>query len=147
MKYKGTFEPQYVLGKSSISFTERAKSDCADPESLTWDLLDDDLRKRFDERPFVSLSQDRALAEKTDTADLPDGKAANVRLDPADLKADGTEVSLFSFHMPGVLTREQVEAEIDLDHLKLLAQGSVVEMSVSQMFRIVLPTNQDNGRN
>lgn len=34
----------------------------SDPESLQWDFFDEDLRKKLDGSPYVSLSRDRAIA-------------------------------------------------------------------------------------
>ena len=39
-------------------------------------------------------------------------------------------VSLFSYNMPGVLKREEVE-KLDLDHWKLVVRNTLVEMEVS----------------
>lgn len=43
MRYKADYHPQYLL----------------DPETYAWDALDDDLRRRLDVRPYVSLSAER----------------------------------------------------------------------------------------
>ena len=43
MKYKVDYYPQYIL----------------DPESYTWDLLDDDIKRRLDVRKYVSLSREK----------------------------------------------------------------------------------------
>jgi arginine-tRNA-protein transferase len=44
MRYKGDYTPQYML----------------DPSSYNWDLLDDEMKKRLDNRKFVSLSLEQA---------------------------------------------------------------------------------------
>lgn len=43
MRYKGDYHPQYVL----------------DPRTHTWDLFDDDLRRKMDAKKFVCLSEER----------------------------------------------------------------------------------------
>ncbi|KAK2777725.1 Arginyl-tRNA--protein transferase 1 [Onygenales sp. PD_12] len=121
MRYKANFEPQYIL----------------DPESLTWDLLDDDFKKKLDKHPYVSLSSERASAaakavdgdvEMQDTAtndeekESPDGK---METDPL---ANEEGMSLFDVHMPGVMTLKELEEQVDLDHWQLLAHGVLVEM-------------------
>ncbi|KAK2806571.1 Arginyl-tRNA--protein transferase 1 [Onygenales sp. PD_10] len=121
MRYKANFEPQYIL----------------DPESLTWDLLDDDFKKKLDKHPYVSLSSERASAaakavggdvEMQDTTandeekESPDGK---METDPL---ANEEEMSLFDVHMPGVMTLKELEEQVDLDHWQLLAHGVLVEM-------------------
>ncbi|KAL1956939.1 hypothetical protein VTO42DRAFT_6686 [Malbranchea cinnamomea] len=103
MRYKANFRPQYLL----------------DPESLTWDPLDDNLRAKLDKRRYVSLSRDRRLeAEGTDPNTVED-----------ELFQPGEEeISLFDVHMPGVLTLEELRAQVDLDHWRMLVQGELVEL-------------------
>ncbi|KAK2810579.1 hypothetical protein FQN50_002836 [Emmonsiellopsis sp. PD_5] len=129
MRYKANFEPQYIL----------------DPESLTWDLLDEDFKKKLDKHPYVSLSSERASAAakaiegddvemRDDTAnndddddeqkESPDGKM-ETETDPL---ANEEEMSLFDVHMPGVMTLKELEEQVDLDHWQLLAHGVLVEM-------------------
>lgn len=43
------------------------------------------------------------------------------------------DVSLFDLKVPGVLTKEEVESNIDLDHWLLVANGMLVEMEVSMI--------------
>lgn len=38
--------------------------------------------------------------------------------------------SLFNYRIPGVLSKEQVAAECDLDHWKMLVQGTLVDIQV-----------------
>lgn len=105
MRYKGEYRPQYVL----------------DPESLTWDPLDGELRALLDKKRYVSLSRERRLKQtakgtggdpakssQDDTeADsysdfpYPTAKEAN------DAVSDG--VSLFDVKVPGVMTEEEIK--------------------------------------
>ncbi|KAL4893196.1 arginine-tRNA-protein transferase [Aspergillus ambiguus] len=103
MRYKATFQPQYVL----------------DPESYTWDPLAGELATKLDQRPYVSLSRDRRIADGT----APEAEAEA----DADGEINDEEMSLFDVRMPGVLTREEVQA-LDLDHWLLLVHGSFVHM-------------------
>lgn len=139
MRYKGRFEPSYIL----------------DPESLKWDLLDDDLRKRLDQRKYVSLSRDRQLGTQpaengtlvgpvlTDMKTTPSHveeltkeklgeklKGEDIELDSDPSDPDDTDIpegSLFDYNIPGVLTKEEV-AKLDLDHMKLLVRTALVDL-------------------
>lgn len=51
MRYKGDYTPQYLL----------------DPDSYDWDLLDSELKKKLDEKKFVSLSQERKRLEASES--------------------------------------------------------------------------------
>jgi len=123
MRYKATFQPQFML----------------DPQSLTWDQFDEELRQKLDKRPYVSLSQDRALAaqaapKNSDETEAPStavnrGGAGLVKSDKVDSEiSDDTDMSLFDVNMPGVLTRQELEDQVDLDHWLLVAHGVLVEM-------------------
>lgn len=129
MRYKGTFRPQYVLGKPSQSpstpvIDNQLTNNNVDPESLTWDPLDGVLSQKLDQRPYVSLSRDR----KTEAE--PSNSPAKEEEEEADIEINDEEVSLFDLHVPGVLTVEEVKA-LDLDHWLLLVRGTFVHMIVS----------------
>jgi arginine-tRNA-protein transferase len=53
MRYKGDYSPQYML----------------DPDSYQWDPLDAELKKKLDERKFVSLSRERKGEASTQSND------------------------------------------------------------------------------
>jgi len=138
MRYKGRFEPSYIL----------------DPESLEWDLLNDDLRRRLDQRKYVSLSNERrleqqpgdgtasgpAIAEVKSTSSRVEettketleeklkGEDVEIDSDPSD--PDDNEIpegSLFDYKIPGVLTKAEV-SKLDLDHMKLLVRTALVDL-------------------
>ncbi|CAG8954031.1 hypothetical protein HYFRA_00009131 [Hymenoscyphus fraxineus] len=114
MKYKGDYTPQYML----------------DPVSYNWDLLDDDLRSKLDKRKYLSLSQ-MANNQEDDQPDTHQPPKDNVgdKIDDADNSDDedppipNPELPLFSRSMPGLLSREQLLTEVDLDHIKLKVRG------------------------
>ncbi|OAX81516.1 hypothetical protein ACJ72_04141 [Emergomyces africanus] len=113
MRYKANFQPQYVL----------------DPESFMWDPFDD-YKEKLDRRPYVSLSRDRALEATTQTGGEVQTQlsAQENRTSNVEPLADEEDMSLFDINMPGVLTLQQVEEQVDLDHWKLLAHGVLVDM-------------------
>lgn len=103
MKYKIDFHPQYVL----------------DPETFAWDLFDDDLKRRLDARPYVSLSRERregieAPSNGTGTKfkDIDRG-VLSANDEDNNSASDGDfdwSISLFSRGMPGVLSRDYVDS-------------------------------------
>lgn len=135
MRYKGTYRPQYILGKSYFIhlLSSWIKTNSPDPESYTWDPLDGELSKKLDERPYVSLSRDRKLASQKESSQ--DASTAAEASQGKETGENDEEMSLFDLHMPGVLTVEEVQA-LDLDHWLLLVHGSFLEMTVSYRPRI-----------
>lgn len=134
MRYKGDYSPQYML----------------DPDTYAWDLLDADLKKKLDERKFVSLSRERAKGETAslpsqngDTAEL---QSSNRAIDAPE-KNDDTEMEededsdddppvpnpdapLWERSMPGILTKDQLLTEINLDQIKLQIGGEMYEVGM-----------------
>lgn len=121
MKYKGDYSPQYML----------------DPESYSWDLLDADVKKQLDKSKYLSLSSDNVSASKQlDTeqatappysSDLPN-EAMSDPVDEDDEDDDDEAVPnpdtpLFARGVPGVMTKEQLLEEVDLDHISLSVRG------------------------
>lgn len=138
MRYKGQFQPSHLL----------------DPESLEWNLLDNDMRTKLNSRKYVSLSADRKAEleqdgkgfdgpSASDVKTMPShveeltkeklgeklkGNEIDVDSDPSD--ADDTEIpegSLFDYNIPGVLKKEEV-AKLDLDHMKLLVRANLIDL-------------------
>nr|WAW84735.1 hypothetical protein [Knufia petricola] len=133
MRYKGRFEPSYIL----------------DPESLEWNPLDDDFRKMLDERKYVSLSGDRRvenrprkddedaglstagiLTESIGVGEEKSPKGEDLEVDSDVSEPDDTEIpegSLFDYNIPGVLNKGEVE-NLNLGHMKLLVRTSLVDL-------------------
>ncbi|OJD20243.1 hypothetical protein ACJ73_08422, partial [Blastomyces percursus] len=113
MRYKANFQPQYVL----------------DPESLTWDPFDA-YKEKLDQRPYVSLSHDRALDGTSQPGGNIEAQPSSKAIEPSNVEPHVNEedMSLFDVHMPGVLTLQEVQEQVDLDHWKLLAHGALVDM-------------------
>lgn len=139
MRYKGDYKPQFVL----------------DPESYDWSPLDTELKSLLDSKKYVSLSRERrngkpyrSLDDTTSGAPDPpfseivDLKPATV--DPTMVKsepeydipdpkdaADGS-MSLLTIGMPGVMTADEVQEQVELDKIVILLRGGkLVETQVS----------------
>jgi len=142
MRYKGDYKPQYVL----------------DFHSLEWDEMDESMRELMERRKYASMSQERqrqarALAKASDNQAADGGEEplaaaaaaedAEEGLAPIDSVLDEAEtirhpVPLEAFHsglsilelgMPGVMTLDQLRAEVDLNYMKVwLGRGGVYEM-------------------
>jgi len=121
MRYKGDFHPQSVL----------------DPESYTWDPLDDDLKRRFNARKYVSMSRERREAipvpeddeqpsEEQDGSDAVDSEVGTDDLN--DEKMDAEAMPLFERNMPGIATRSELDSS-QVDHVKLRIRGEIYEAS------------------
>lgn len=114
------------------------------------------MRKKLDDHPYVSLSRERAStghdgsirneedsrekkAEQDNTSKAPSATQPATLDKTTDVSAEGSgseeegevpEGSLFDLAVPGILTMEEVETLVDLDHWALMANGTLVEMEV-----------------
>lgn len=116
MKSKGVYHPQYLL----------------DPISYSWDLLDEDLKRRLDAHKFVSLSEVRSKSkgEGGDTASVATELIDNDGDNPEDFsKLPFDKIPLYARGVPGILSKNQLLNEADLDHIKLRIRGQEAETS------------------
>lgn len=138
MRYKGQYQPSHLL----------------DPESLEWNLLDDETRTKLDSRRYVSLSADRKAAVGSNGKNFDGPAASDVKVIPShveeltkerlgeklkgeeiDLDSDPSDVdeteipegSLFDYNIPGILKKDEV-AKLDLDHMKLLVRANLIDL-------------------
>ena len=126
MRYKAEYMPQYML----------------DPDSYEWDLLDEGLKKKLDEKTFVSLSRERAKAllpsrnEASVISQSSDGAMeiadencvteAEVNEDD-DPPVPNPNAPLWERDMPGILTKNQLLTDFDLDEVKIQIDGRIFE--------------------
>lgn len=106
MRTKAVYHPQYLL----------------DSVSYTWDILDDDLKKRLDIDTFVSLSEVRAKSQNVEdgAATKPGSIETHNDADSEDFsKTSFDKTPMYARRAPGVLTKNQLLTDIDLDHIKL----------------------------
>ncbi|KKY38115.1 putative arginine-trna-protein transferase 1 [Diaporthe ampelina] len=118
MRYKIDYHPQYVL----------------DPETLTWDLLDQEALDIFDKKHYVSLSKDRQAVEEGRENDVSNStgegsaKSTNVdsdsEMDFIGEDDDGEDISLFHSDMPGIVTVSDLENKFDLDHIRVISDNT-----------------------
>ena len=113
MRYKGDYSPQFIL----------------DPESYDWDVMDDELKNKLDEKGYLSMSSERA-GEANDTTPIVEA-GTDLPNDEDDSDDDAPvphpDLPLFARSIPGVLTRDQLLTEIDIDHIMLRIRGLEAE--------------------
>ncbi|KEQ71216.1 arginine-tRNA-protein transferase 1 [Aureobasidium namibiae CBS 147.97] len=102
MRYKGDYKPQYVL----------------DPETYEWNPLEGEVRELMAQQKYVSLSRERSHKKGEEgipyLLDTPVEVAAN----PEDL---------FQWNMPGMMSAADVEAQVDLDKMRIhISKGMTV---------------------
>ncbi|KAG0646285.1 Arginyl-tRNA-transferase 1 [Hyphodiscus hymeniophilus] len=133
MRYKADYTPQYML----------------DPDSYEWNLLNDELKKKLDNKAFVSLSRERTSAQTAPT--MPNretigvgssSRAMDIWEETGDMVMEEDEDSdtdppvpnpdapLWERAMPGILTKDQLETGIDLDQIKLQIDGKIYDASM-----------------
>lgn len=135
MRYKGDYSPQYML----------------DPETYEWHIMDDRIKKKLDETPYLSLSKERALDGLTtastknsdstmeDVPSLvqipPQSQEKDVFDVPSDDESDDeANTSLFSRNMPGIMPKSDLLLDDILDHIKIRVRGVTAETSNLEMW-------------
>jgi arginine-tRNA-protein transferase len=127
MRYKGDYSPQYVL----------------DPESYNWDPLNDEMKMKLDVKKYISLSRERSEGRSINAAPPTDNTTGPTDKSEVAMEIDSVpdgeydsddeppledpELPLFARTMPGILTRDQLMTEVDLDHVKLRIHGETAE--------------------
>lgn len=109
MRYKGDYKPQYVL----------------DPETHEWNPLEGEVRELMAQQKYVSMSREQSHKKGEEgipyLLDTPVEVAAN----PEDL---------FQWNMPGMMSAADVEAQVDLDKMRIhISKGMTVHTEVSQV--------------
>lgn len=124
-----------------------------DPEKYTWDLLDSDMLQRMSFRQYVSMSRERLLNLSATSNDSVSNQAAvrefaeKVNLDLEGFKSLSeylkspaqnrymakleTLKSVFEAGMPGVMTLEQVQQEVNLDQWNMKYGKTICKLEVS----------------
>jgi arginine-tRNA-protein transferase len=115
MRYKADYSPQFIL----------------DPELYGWDLMDDELKKKLDDKRYLSMSRERVGGENCMTQ-TPSVEGEMDVLDEGedsddDAPVPNPDLPLFARSIPGILTKNQLLTEIDIDHIKLRIHGQEAE--------------------
>ena len=107
MRYKGDYSPQYIL----------------DPESYLWYLFSKDIKNQLDTSKYLGFSKEKSEASEhlsnAISASSPcesteqEGSTANNRI--SDLDED--DVPVFATGMPGILTRDELLSQVDLNEV------------------------------
>ncbi|KAI5369537.1 Putative N-end aminoacyl transferase, N-end rule aminoacyl transferase, acyl-CoA N-acyltransferase [Septoria linicola] len=103
MRYKADYKPQFVL----------------DPHGLDWQPLDDDLRALMECRKYASTSLEQDRKQNRESDGDGDGLRTEDTIHPLPVDAMESGLSIMELGMPGVLTAERLQREIDLDHMKV----------------------------
>jgi arginine-tRNA-protein transferase len=124
MRYKGDYSPQHVL----------------DPETYEWNPLDGELRGLLDKKRYVSLSRERRRKEANpaQTAGQPASEQSDEdKFDdyPLPTSAEGGKavsggMSLFDLKVPGLMTPEEIEDQLDLGTMPIRIRGNMAEAQV-----------------
>lgn len=104
MRYKADYRPQQIL----------------DPETLEWSKLDDEWLKQLDANRYYARSPHY---KKPPEVSYHQGTDESDESEP-----EIPEASLFTLNVPGIMTREEVESKIDLDHWNLMLEGQLFEL-------------------
>ena len=127
MRYKADYKPQYIL----------------DPESYVWRPLDEDMKKTLELLPgvSVSLSRENRMDENCQTLPTVDKDARTIFGHPREAaKAVKQGLSLFKVSMPGVMTKNDIEAQLDLSSTYLqIGNKQPFRASVSDFSKISQP--------
>ncbi|KAJ8062619.1 hypothetical protein OCU04_009143 [Sclerotinia nivalis] len=97
MRYKGDYSPQYVL----------------DPETYSWILFDEKLRRKLDEKKYVSEAQ-----STTESSDQDPEAGTNHTTTDSDSDDDDT-IPIFERSMPGLLSKSDILTKAPLNNIKI----------------------------
>ncbi|KAH9874920.1 hypothetical protein J1614_004408 [Plenodomus biglobosus] len=121
MKYKADYKTQHVL----------------DPETYEWNPLDADLRDLLDKKTYVSMARERRLreakaSEAVETGENADAEKGDLSEFPFPTAAEaGAAVSkgmsLFALKVPGIMTAEEIEEQLDLDSMPISVGNRMAE--------------------
>ncbi|SZF04013.1 unnamed protein product [Blumeria hordei] len=110
MRYKGDYSPQYIL----------------DPESYLWYLFAKDIKHQLDTSKCLGFSKEKSeISELSSNAMSPsspggsteqEGSTADNRTSDSDEDLD-LDVPVFALGMPGILTRDELLSQVDLDEV------------------------------
>lgn len=128
MRYKGDYKPQYLL----------------DLESMTWDPLDGELRQLLDRRKYISMSSERRAGHGFGNEGSPQAIESDEDIINLAKPREATEailegLSLFDLHIPGVMTAEEVEEQINVGEVGIQVRGMQAKAKVSGSFRTSQP--------
>jgi len=129
MRYKGDYSPQHVL----------------DPESYEWNPLEGELRSLLDKKSYVSMSRERRRREENAAIDKEERRTADAsdQVDQHDFSdyplptaseagaAVKNGMSLFDLEVPGLMTPQEIEGQLDLDTVSIRVGGRQAEAQVS----------------
>ena len=132
MRYKSAYQPAYVL----------------DPETYTWDPLNADILQRLSARVYVSMSRERRLGLPPTSISasmrVSPGGSSNPEVSYNDDDIDYIEQrrqesesrrrkqdnSIFEVGMPGVMTVEELQRDIELGKWDIKLASLIVKLEV-----------------
>lgn len=154
MRYKGDYTPQYMLDPASYNWdllddvmkkkldikkyvslsSERAASATeaeteGDQHAGEVDPATIDTAKDSNLDPVVNLNEEQNSAVEEAEPSNPDNNLNEDQDSDDDGPVPNPETPLFARSIPGVLTREQLLTEIDLDHIRLRIRDTEAETS------------------
>lgn len=117
--YKWWYPGYYIHGCVKMRYkAEYRPMEMLDPVSLTWEPFDDETKAFLDQKPFVSISEERSAA--TDGKDAEARQASTEDADEdmkdEDEDEDFATASLFDSNMPGIASIDDFGEET-LDHV------------------------------
>jgi arginine-tRNA-protein transferase len=118
MKYKGDYKTQHVL----------------DPETYEWSPLDDELRGLLDKKAYVSMSREQRRKTQEDATDQDDFPEYPLPTAAEAGKATKKGMSILDLKIPGVMTVEEIEEQLDLDTMPICLGGRMAECQVRLRF-------------
>lgn len=101
MRYKNDYKPQYIL----------------DPDTYQWQPLNDEMKARLDRKGFISLSRDRLGESKIGEAGPANTSKPAPVVFTSPKAAERSGQSLIQFRMPGILTQDELDADVDLSKI------------------------------
>lgn len=92
MRYKNDYKPQYIL----------------DPDTNTWDRLDEAYLAKLDQEGFVSLSRERGIGNAQLATTSPPPYPKNPKA------AQNSKLCVMMLDLPGVMNVQDLEEQVDM---------------------------------
>ena len=151
MRYKATFQPTFMLDPESLQWTlfdegHRKQLDKTPYYSVSGRSSvgsDVQVSEPDSTAKEASLEMAKEFKSVNETVTRSTTKFADeisdMEVDPDGSSEEDTEIpdgSLFDHHMPGILTRDEVE-KLDLDHWKLQVRDAFVDLEVNTSNKMI----------
>jgi hypothetical protein len=126
VEYRKMLDQHHYFSPSSSS---GGSSSCMIIDSA--DVREEEAKQSIEDTTQESSHTELHPSNDTELKAPPEIDSKSLEIDSDGSSADDIDIpsgSLFDYHVPGILTKAQVEQELDLDHWKLVVRNTLIDM-------------------